>query len=169
MVTERTRIIPLQYEDFDEVIEMYHEPDSNKFIQPLQGKSDAFYRTFLARKIEANKTVSQFWTVRELSGNQFVGTLNLNQFSDTDMTHIGCHLAVDFWNKGYGKELMKRIIKFGFEERELESIHAVIDTQHEVSLKLFNNLGFKFFENRELEGVQLNILRLEKKQLNTTY
>ena len=169
MNTARTHIRPLQFEDFDEIISMYHEPDSNKYIQPLEGKSDAFYRAFLSRKLESNLTTHQFWVARELAENQLIGTLNLNQFAETNMIHLGCHLSMKYWNQGFGKELMSRIIEFGFRERQLEQIFAFIDQRHEVSLKLFHNLGFKHFENRMLGGVYLQILKLQKKQLNTAY
>ena len=163
MQTLRTQITPLSFEDFDEIISMYGEPDSNKFIEPLLNKSDAFYRTFLTKKIEDNEKVHQFWVVRNKENNEFVGTLNLNQFSGTDLKHIGCHLARDYWNKGYATELMKRIIEYGFKERKLNAIHAVIEEGHDVSLRLFKNLGFELFEMRFVNGCHLHILKLSKK------
>ena len=39
--TERTILTPLKEEDFKDIVQMYLEPDSNKFIPPLQDKNAA--------------------------------------------------------------------------------------------------------------------------------
>ena len=83
--TTRTTITPLAKSDIPEIMEMYHEPDSNKFIPPLLDKNEDYYIDFLNKKIEYNKNEIGFWTVRHTTDNAFIGTVNLNQFADTEL------------------------------------------------------------------------------------
>jgi len=48
--TKRTTLTPLKQEDFQDIIQIYLEPDSNKFIPPLQNKSAEEYQVFLQKK-----------------------------------------------------------------------------------------------------------------------
>jgi len=157
--TTRTTITPLAESDIPEMMEMYREPDSNKFIPPLFDKDDDYYNDFLSTKIENNKSDVGFWTVRDLTQNTFIGTVNLNQFADTNMIHIGCHLKRDFWNQGYAYELMSRLRDHGIEDKQLSAIHGIFNEEHIVSAKLLKKLKFTFFESRIENEKQLNIYR----------
>lgn len=162
MQTARAKISPLQTSDIDEVIMMYHEKDSNKYIAPLLNKSDDYYKDFLAKKISDNKSEVKFWTVRSIENDEFIGTINLNDFMDKGLTHIGCHLALNYWGRGYATELLKPIINYGFTIRKLEFIHAIIHPDNLASIHLFKKLGFNYLKPLELDSSTLDIFKLEK-------
>ena len=157
--TERTTIIPLSESDIPEILEMYLEPDSFKFISPHKDKSKKYYQVFLQGKLEANKKALGFWSVRLADTNEFLGTVNLNQFKDAEMTHIGCHLKNDVWNKGFATELMKELMKYGFEGRNLKAIYGIVEESNIISAKLMKRLGFDFLEEIMDKEVKLNIYR----------
>jgi RimJ/RimL family protein N-acetyltransferase len=162
--TQRTVIKPLNEEDIPAIIEMYAEPDSNKYIAPLVGKSVNEYTVFLQNKIETNKGDLGFWSVFSKDSNVFIGTVNLNQFAKLNVIHIGCHLKREYWNQEYGFELMEALINYGFEERKLDFIYAIIEEGHVVSNKLFDSLGFKFKEKRNIDGSDLGFYQLDPKR-----
>ena len=157
--TERTTIIPLIESDIPEILEMYLEPDSFKFISPHKDKSKEYYQSFLQGKLAANKKALGFWSVRLNATNEFVGTVNLNQFQDSEITHIGCHLKSAVWNKGFATELMKELMKYGFEVRNLKVIHGIVEEGNIISAKLMKRLGFDFLEELIDKEVKLNIYR----------
>ena len=159
LYTERTTIIPLIESDIPEILEMYLEPDSFKFISPHKDKSKEYYQSFLKGKLAANKKALGFWSVRLNATNEFVGTVNLNQFQDSGITHIGCHLKSAAWNKGFATELMKELMKYGFEVRNLKVIHGIVEEDNIISAKLMKRLGFDFLEEIMDKEVKLNIYR----------
>lgn len=159
LYTERTTIIPLIESDIPEILEMYLEPDSFKYINLHKDKSKEYYQVFLQDKIAANKKVLGFWSVRLHATNEFLGTVNLNQFQDSEITHVGCHLKSVAWNKGFATELMKELIKYGFEVRKLKAIHGIVEEGNIISAKLMKRLGFDFIKELIDKELKLNIYR----------
>lgn len=160
--TSRTVITPLNEDHFEQILEMYHEPDSSKFIPPLRDKTDDYYRKFLLKKVETNKTEIGFWSVLTADTNELIGTINLNKFKDTNITHAGCHLSRKFWGQGYAGELIQWILNTGFNERGLEYIHGICNLDHMVSRKLLESSGFNLYEEKMVEGELLCIYRIAK-------
>ena len=165
ITTKRTVIEPLKRDDFKVLLEMYFEPESNKYIHPLKDKNQDFYLQFLEKKMEANNKVVGFWIVKSKDTLEVIGTLNLNEFERLSITHVGCHLKRKFWNQGYGTELFSRIIQFGFEEMKLKEIYAIVDVQHIISERLLVKLGFLEDRIEKVGNEELRILKL-KREIN---
>ncbi|MCH2228814.1 MAG: GNAT family N-acetyltransferase [Crocinitomicaceae bacterium] len=159
--TARTYIRPLTKEDYPSILEMYQEEDSFKFIRPLRGLSLEEYSNFIDKKMIQNENEVGFWCVFSKDENTFIGTVNLNEFANTGKIQIGCHLKRNVWNKGYGFELMKAVLNYGFETRGLKSIHGVYEKKHIVSAKLMKQLGFSFLETMPFGDTDVNIMILE--------
>ena len=157
LISVRTIINPISLQDLAEILEMYQEPDSFKYIAPHKDKSIAYYQNFLNGKIEANKLQNGFWVVRDNNSNEFIGTVNLNQFMQTDMFHVGCHLRTKFWNQGYAKELCEVLIEYGAKVMMLSEIHGVVEDGNIVSTKLMKSLGFELKEAKVIDECLLNI------------
>ena len=154
MKTERTQITPLQKIHFDDVLKMYFEKDTWKFISPHAGKDLNYYKQFLKSKVEKNKTENGFWAVYHIDGD-FIGTINLNQFMDEPIIHMGVHLRRDYWGQGYATELMERLLLYAFDERKLKEVYAVVVEENEASRIIFEKLGFKIKETRKINEERL--------------
>jgi len=161
VLTTRCQCNLLIAKDFPEIIKMYQEDDSNKYIAPLLNKSLEFYQEFLERKVRENRTEASFWTVRSKVDGAFIGTINLNHFAQTGLIHMGCHLSRNFWQQGYASELMEALLRYGFEERKLASIHGVFEKENTVSQRLLEKLGFRPYESRWVEGKELLVYRCQ--------
>lgn len=148
LFSNRTKIELLTENDIPSIIKMYKEPDSFKYVKPFNGKSDKFYIDFLKKEIESNE--NGFWVVRGKENNEFVGTVNLNQFAIASMTQIGCHLKRKFWNKGYASELLKTTLEYGINQKKLVEIFGIFEEENVASRKLLEKLNFKYFENRTI-------------------
>jgi RimJ/RimL family protein N-acetyltransferase len=158
----RTEIRPISQDDFPAILEMYEEEDSNKFIPPLLNKSEEYYMDFLAKKIETNKSEVGFWTVYDLNNGKFIGTVNLNQFADTSMIHMGCHLKRDHWNLGFASELMQVIRDYGIHQKNLPEIYGIASPSHSVSRKLLEKINFIFQGEVMLKGEKIVLYKFEK-------
>lgn len=164
LYTDRAVLKPFSAEHIPNIMGMFHEPESNRFIKPLLGKSDDFYLEKLAANLTKNKQMLQYWSVYHAASNDFVGTLNLNEFEGQRIVQLGLHLTRKFWNQGYGFELCVPLLKYGFEERKLSAIHWVIESEHNVSRKLANKLGFKPYDVFDDDGCPLEIFKLGKEE-----
>jgi [ribosomal protein S5]-alanine N-acetyltransferase len=159
LTSDRTTIEKLNPKHFDSLIEMYLEPDSNKFVTPLKDRDKDFFLKFLKKKMNANEKEVGFWTVKEKYSDQIIGTVNLNLFERLNLVHVGCHLKRDYWNLGFGKELFSRMIHYGIEERELSEIHGIIEMENQVSKRLLLGLGFTLVRQDILDDTPIEIYK----------
>lgn len=74
---------------------------------------------------------------------------------DIDVVDLGYRFAQKYWRKGIATEACTAALKFGFQELELETIHAYILPANIGSQKVLEKLGFsfvrEFYEDGELE------------------
>ena len=152
METERTRLQLLLTEDFDEVLEMYAEPDTFKYIEPMHNKSQDDYLDFLQSRIaQVRDGVGYHWAVRAKGNNEFIGLMNLNPISGTDKMQIGFQLKRKFWGQCYASELTARVIDFAAEEAGIKLIYGVFNTTNMASRRIFQKFNFEFDESKTFE------------------
>lgn len=166
--TKRATITFLKESDFEELLEMFLEKDSFKYIKPLKDKSKEEYLAFLQSKLKVNAQfkVMGYWVVREKGTNALIGTLNyypMPESSGFTFKHIGAHFSRDFWGQGYSKELLSRLIVYLQEELNEKEILAILESEHVVSKKMLASLGFAFLKFVQLgdETIEMHRLKLE--------
>jgi ribosomal-protein-alanine N-acetyltransferase len=121
--TQRCKLVACELEHIPLIIGMFREPDSNKYIQPLRDADEAFWLEKLTTNIKKNQDFLQYWCAFHKENEEFIGTLNLNEFADTGMEQIGVHLRRKYWGRGYGFELCQTIIDYGRKVRKLPDLH----------------------------------------------
>lgn len=62
---------------------------------------------------------------------------------------IGYIISYKYNNNGYGKEAVKEVINFGFNELKFHRIEADIVNQNEASIKLAESVGMHFESEKE--------------------
>jgi ribosomal-protein-alanine N-acetyltransferase len=142
--SERINFTPFTETDIPQVLDMYKEKDQFKYVSPLANQSDEFYSEFLKNKIKNNQTDLEFWKLVRKDDNEFIGTVNLNKFSNSNMIQIGCHLKHDFWNNGYASESLKTIFDYSIQIKKHSSIYGIFENGNIASKKIFEKLGFSF-------------------------
>lgn len=155
--TDRARILPFTEAHIPDVLEMFAEPDSNKFIAPLLYMDPNQWIDRLQENAVKNQQLQQYWSAYDKSTGEFIGTLNLNKFSDTPFDQVGLHLSRQFWNQGYGYEMCSELILYAFEVRKLVELHWVFEDGHDVSKKLALKLGFEPFTTMREEKFKLDL------------
>lgn len=86
------------------------------------------------------------WIVELKDTHEVIGTIDVvsKKFLRFGACEIGYCYGDAYWNKGYGTEALKRVIKFLFEEVELEVIYAEHTTLNPGSGRVMQKSGMKF-------------------------
>ena len=97
--------------------------------------------------LEEEYTKNNFynWIVVSKEDNTPIGTIGAVDIDVNNNTvEIGHCYGRKFWNKGYGTEALIRIIKFFFEEVEVETIYAYYVEGNSASGKVLEKVGMKY-------------------------
>lgn len=93
---------------------------------------------------DLNNEKSQIFAVRTLEDSAFIGTsaiVNLNMFAHH--AEIGINLAHPAYRgKGYGREVMRLTMRYGFEQFNLNRIYLRVMSFNTRAIRLYEKLGF---------------------------
>lgn len=90
--------------------------------QPYYEK-DAIH--FISRSYKSwEQGTAYIFAIRDKAQQQYVGGIGLHLQKASEKAEIGYWIGVPYWNKGYATEATQAILKFGFEELQLNKIYA---------------------------------------------
>ncbi len=123
-------------------------------------------------KLTSTNEKSRMFAIRTIADDIFIGTcalINLNMF--THCAEIGINLSnPDYRGKGYGGEIMISIMRYGFEQFNLNRIYLHVMGYNTRAIRLYERLGFKhevreremlFHDGRYFDQLTMGILRTE--------
>ena len=86
------------------------------------------------------------WGVVLKSTNELIGTIDVasKDWMRYGTVEIGYCYGEKFWHKGYAKEALKRVIKFLFEEVDLDLIYATYMEANPNSGRVMKSAGMKY-------------------------
>ncbi len=76
-----------------------------------------------------------------------VGFTTINLHKNT--ASVGYVLNSKYWGQGIAKEALEKIIEFGFEILEFDTLYAKFIEENSRSKRVLEKCGFKFFENEK--------------------
>ncbi len=98
------------------------------------------------------------------NGGKLIGACNLafneNENDDLIEAEIGWILHRDYWKQGFGTEMGKALLRFGFEELNVMRLIAHCDTENYGSYRVMEKIGMK------REGVFVNARPANKNSKN---
>jgi len=161
MRTNRTTLQFIRHADFNDVLAMFHEPETFKYIAPLEGKTDEEYLKILRNKIVENANETGFyWIARLKDTNEMIGAMNLNPRADKRI-QLGYQIRKKFWGQGFATELSEAVLHFAKHERQLKSVVAVFVETHGASRRILEKLGLEPIA-QENDGVEtLEVYQIE--------
>jgi RimJ/RimL family protein N-acetyltransferase len=141
--TNRLILEKLYFTDIPKIIE--YAGNINIFKTTLNiphpyGERDAIFWLNSANQGFENKTQYTFG-IRIKSSHEFAGAIGLIINSRFDRAEMGYWIAEPFWNNGYATEGAKAIVKFGFEELNLNKIYATHLVENPASGKVMVRNG----------------------------
>lgn len=77
------------------------------------------------------------------AGDQLMGAIGLTFYPQFARAELGYWVGKPFWGNGYCTEAALRILRYGFEERELNRVHASYLARNPASGKVLKKIGMR--------------------------
>ncbi|NKE04082.1 GNAT family N-acetyltransferase [Bacillus selenatarsenatis] len=157
--TKRLILRELDEDDFEDIHEFKSDPQVVKYLtwgpnsreQTLQS-----LRKQIAFQNEENRKLHVLAV--EIKGTKKVigNALFMVRDQDFKTVEIGYFINSNYWKQGYGIEIVKGLLDFGFNTMDVHRIYAVCDAENTGSIKLLSKIGFRqeghFIKNLKIKG-----------------
>jgi len=158
--TKRLHLRPLTLQDDREIFWLRSDEKVNQYIDRQRATSLEDAREFIQNIQEGiSKNESLYWAISLKNESSLIGTICLwNFYKEENRAEIGYELLPSFQGKGFMQEAFERVIGYGFDVLQLQTIEAwTILTNHN-SAKVLERNRFK----KDLEAAAR--LSVEEKQ-----
>lgn len=147
--TKRCILRPITLKDDKQLFEFYSQEIVVKYLPFKRHKSikdtRKFIKNFFLKNYKKNK-IGHFAVVYK-NNNKVIGHVGFNNISpDDNEGDIGICINPSYWGKKLCEELCNELLRYGFEELNLEKIIANIYTDNSYSQKPLEALGFTLTE-----------------------
>lgn len=143
--TERLTLRPFTQADFQAVHAYASDPENVKYMVwgPNDEKATRNFLLEAEEKWQCDPIMQyEFAVVKKDSGTVIGGCgIYLNRSRSEAM--LGWILNRHFWKQGYGTELAKELIRYGFKELNLHRIYATCNTENYGSYRVMENCGMR--------------------------
>jgi len=141
--SERLIYRKFKKEDLPIYLDMCGSIDNNKFKQGEPSSeadiSEWFNKTI--SKLEDDEYTSFHYAVCIKSENRLIGEVFL--FGLPDEPEVGWDVHSDYWNQGYGTEMGKTILRFGFDILDLRRIISGCNAYNTGSYRIMEKIGMR--------------------------
>lgn len=138
--TERLIIRPLQTDDREAYYDMMSNPNVMNSIPREPMSRDMSDEHFEIHLKNGNSSDTKVWAIDSKNGDSFIG-LAAYLKNDQNEDEIGYRLRELFWGIGYGTEIAKELIEYGFNSLNIDLITADVYVENIKSVKILD----KFF------------------------
>jgi len=143
--TERLNLRPVTETDIEKIHELNSLEETQRFN--TSGISETIHETRCLCEKWIDETATgnnrHYTFVVELKDqHQLIGLIAINSGKEKYRNaEVWFKLHVDYWNKGYATEALKKIIEFGFTYLNLHRIEAGCATENSGSIKVLEKAG----------------------------
>ena len=144
-IFETDRLIIRNLTEFDS--EDYYDMMGNPNVMSLiprevmsREESDKHLNSFVGK--DQTQTDIKVWGIESKNENEFIGLCAFLK-NDENEDEIGYRLREKHWKKGFGTEIAKGLIKFGFEKFTTDKITADVDIKNLNSVKILEKFMTK--------------------------
>lgn len=170
--TDRLILRTFTPDDAKMFFELCSDPKVLEFTgeKPLKSEKEALQ--VLTEKILKNqyeKSGFGRWAAHLKKNGLFIGWCGLKE--ENGEIDLGYRLRKRFWGKGFATEAAKAVLDYGFEELQLEKIHAKCMAENAASVRVMEKAGMTF--NSEISfsgkpGVRYEMTRNEWKVMKSS-
>ena len=117
------------------------ETITKKHVSPLETKS-----LFEYYEIEYINLYTYRWIIEEKETEEVIGIVEIipSKYSIFDVYEVGYCISEKSWNKGYATEALNEVIKFMFEEIDVNVIYAESPENNKASQKVLEKVNMKY-------------------------
>ncbi|RZI47460.1 N-acetyltransferase [Rickettsiales endosymbiont of Peranema trichophorum] len=115
-----------------------------------------------------------FWGITQLLNHKLIGTVGYNYWSrSTKTAEISYDLCYEYWGRGIMSEILRNVVKFGFDRMSLDQIEAKTVHDNIASQKVLTKIGFKLGDvlpkHRIIKSVPTDVYTYHLMRSNFTY
>ncbi len=144
--TARLVLRALHMDDADFIFKEWSDPTVTFFMrdeEPLQTREQAeeFLRSF--QTPEKNPS-SKWWGIERKADGHLIGTCGYFRWDwQHHRAEIGYDLCPDAWGQGLMPEALRALVRYGFDEMDLNRIEATTHIENQRSQHVLRKLGFQ--------------------------
>ena len=173
--SERLLLRRITKGDVKEIFEIYSDPEVARYdwYYPIESMDKAL-KIIESFKDTYDDKEEFTWGVTRKGDNRIIGYCCLGDFQEGPRScEIGYGFNRNQWNKGYGTEAVKMLVKFAFEQMNINRIAGTVTVGNEPSIKVLKKCGFQqegifrertFMKGELVDDVILAILRKDYSQ-----
>jgi ribosomal-protein-alanine N-acetyltransferase len=144
--TQRLFLRPIQLHDAADIFAARGDAEVMRYWDwPPQESVEQVRGIIAAHHAEIESGATLWWVAALSPRGPAIGECDL---SHIDLHHkraeVGFLFRRDAWGQGYAREAMARVLRFGFEEMELERLWARCHDGNAASRRLLEALGFTY-------------------------
>jgi [ribosomal protein S5]-alanine N-acetyltransferase len=148
--TERLILRKVKDSDIEDIFEYAKNPLVTSLTGWVEHKDKKDSRRFIdkiRRGYESNEYL--YLVVEDKELNKVVGSAAVIHISpEKTSSELSLSLAESHWGSGYGSEIMRRMIQFGFEVMGFDFLAGYVFPEHIGSNKMVKRVGMQFLNQR---------------------
>ena len=160
METVRTIFSKLCKNDYEDLYKLHSNSEVRKYLGGTMNKDkfDKQFKSFFSAQLP-----EIYWVIHEKETNNFIGVSSISKYHDDINYEVSYELAPEYWNKGYGTEIVEETIKFAFQKLKLKTLYAETQKKNIASRKILEKIGMEFLEEIERFNEKQVVYRQENK------
>jgi ribosomal-protein-alanine N-acetyltransferase len=142
--TERLDLIEIEQRHLSDLFELFGDDSVTEFynVKTLSQPDEAQkYLDWFRSRYDDQSGIR--WGIALKGQKNIIGTIGFNNYSKGHRANIGYDLQKVYWNKGYIKEAIGEVVKYGFEQLGINRIEAEVMPGNIYSEKALMRIGFK--------------------------
>lgn len=160
LYSSRLILRKLSVDDFDQLVRYANNRKISDYVQNIPypySEPDAVFRISYVHQGFKNKVRYVFAIILK-EQSVFAGEIGLHLDAAGKVAQLGYWVGEPLWNMGVATEAVAAVLRFGFENLELQQIFATCMKQNEPSAKVLINNGMEECHRTE-SVVQYRVLR----------
>lgn len=147
--TERLLLRDLVTGDDINIFELDSDPLVQRYVgaKPLTTLQQAREVVAFIRQQHIDNGIGR-WAVIEKENDSFIGWAGLKYMRELTNDHIhyydlGYRFMTKYWGQGYGTEVARALVNYGFERMQLSEIFAMTDVRNQASRHVLEKAGLR--------------------------
>jgi ribosomal-protein-alanine N-acetyltransferase len=163
--TERLLMRRLVAADLDELYALYRDPEIRRYFPEgtLTLEETQEELAWFLNGHPDHPELGLWATIHKPTGT-FIGRCGLLPWNidDVDEVEVAYLIATPWQRQGLGAEAARALVRYGFETLGLKRLIALIDPEHEASIRTARSTGLTFEKEVEIEGVRSVVYVIER-------
>jgi len=143
LYTDRLKLRKIQVEDIPLLVKYANNKKVSDYIlnipYPYQEYDAVFRISYVQQGFKANARYVFAIVLKETG--EFVGEISLHLDNQKNMAQLAYWIGESLWNNGFVTEAIKAILKFGFENLNLDLIYATCEEDNTASMRVLQKNG----------------------------